>query len=109
MTQGTATPPSQREDRIIIVFVRQEEYDAIIGQPQKFRALLDRDYRLNPENYPETFEQGYKLHDKAVSVGSIPGKHPCFFYAAKSPRRSKVSRGSHDPARFFRKQSPCHL
>ena len=47
---------------------QEEEYDAIIGQPQKFRALLDRDYQLNPENYPETFEQGYKLHDKAVSV-----------------------------------------
>ena len=68
MPQGTAMPPSQREDRIVIVFVRQEEYDAIISQPQKFRALLDRDYRLNPENYPESFSQGYKLHDKAVSV-----------------------------------------
>ena len=42
MTQGTATPPSQREDRIMIVFVRQEEYDAIISQPQKFRALHDK-------------------------------------------------------------------
>ena len=46
----------------------EEQYETTIGQPQKFRAWLDDDYRRNPENYPETFEQGYKLHDKAVSV-----------------------------------------
>ena len=45
------------------MFVRQEEYETIVAHPQKFRAWVDRDYRLNPENYPEIFEQGYKLHD----------------------------------------------
>ena len=67
MTEGTAILPCPCEDRTIIVFVSQEEYEEIVAHPQKFRAWVDRDYRLNAENYPEIFERGYKLHDKSTS------------------------------------------
>ena len=68
MTHGTATPPSQREDRTIIAAIGQEEYEKIVGQAALFRAWIDRDFRLNPENYPKTFGEGYKLHDKNTST-----------------------------------------
>ena len=68
MTEGTAILPCPCEDRTIIAFVSQEEYEEIVAHPQKFRAWVDRDYRLNAENYPEVFEQGYKLHDKSTSA-----------------------------------------
>ena len=67
MTNGTATTPSRQEDRTIILPIRQEEYDKIIGSPPKFRAWIDKQYRLNPELFPETFEKGYKLHGKSIS------------------------------------------
>ena len=67
MTTGTATRLPQREDRTIILPIGQEEYDKIIGSPPKFRAWIDKQYRLNPEIFPETFEKGYKLHDKSTS------------------------------------------
>jgi len=67
MTNGTATTPSHREDRTIILSVQQEEYEQIVTMPQKFRAWIDRQHQLNPELFPATFAQGYKLHDKSTS------------------------------------------
>jgi hypothetical protein len=67
MTNGTATTPSQRENRTIILPIAQWEYEKIIGIPAKFRAWIDENYRYHPELFPETFEKGYKLHDKGTS------------------------------------------
>jgi len=67
MADGTATTPSQREDRTIILAIAQEEYEKIIGIPAKFRAWINENYRHHPELFPETFEEGYKLHDKGTS------------------------------------------
>jgi len=67
MTNGTATTPSQQEDRTIILPIRQDEYEKIVSVFQKFRAWLDQQFRLHPELFPETFEKGYKLHDMNTS------------------------------------------
>ena len=58
MADGTATTPSQREDRTIILAIAQEEYEKIIGIPAKFRAWINENYRHHPELFPETFEEG---------------------------------------------------
>jgi hypothetical protein len=67
MTQGTAKMPSKQEDRTIILPIGQEEYTQIITVWPKFRAWIDKQYQLNPEIFPETFEKGYKLHDDKTS------------------------------------------
>ena len=67
MTQGTATTPSTKEDRTIILTIGQEKYEKIVTEWPKFRAWIKYEYRLNPEIFPEAFEKGYKLHDKKIS------------------------------------------
>ena len=67
MTSGTATTPSHPEDRTIILPIGQDEYKKIVTVFAKFRAWLDKHYRLNPELFPDTFVHGYKLHDEKTS------------------------------------------
>jgi hypothetical protein len=67
MTKRTATKPSDREDRTIILPVQQENYEKIVAHSRKFRAWVDENYRRHPEIFPETFAQGYKLHDDSTS------------------------------------------
>ena len=67
MPRGTATTPSTREDRTIILPIGQEQYEKIVTEWPKFRAWIKQEYRLNPEIFPEAFEKGYKLHDKSTS------------------------------------------
>jgi hypothetical protein len=67
MTNGTATTPSHREDRTIILPIGQEEYEQKVADPTRFRAWIDKQYCLNPEIFPEDFKKGYKLHDKKTS------------------------------------------
>ena len=67
MTQGTARVPSNQEDHTIILPIGQAEYEQIITDWPKFRAWIDKQYQLNPEIFPETFEKGYKLHDDKTS------------------------------------------
>jgi hypothetical protein len=67
MTTGTAGKPSQRDKRTIILFITQEEYEQIVLAPQKFRAWIDKNYRLHPEIFPENFNGKYTLHDHSTS------------------------------------------
>ena len=67
MTNGTARKPSLSEDRTIILPIGQEEYEQIVPIWRQFRAWVDQQYRLHPEIFPKTFEQGYKLHDDRMS------------------------------------------
>jgi hypothetical protein len=67
MAPGTATTPSQCEDRTIILPIGQEEYEKIVPHPQQFRSWIDKHYRWNAELFPGTFEKGYRLHDKKTS------------------------------------------
>ena len=67
MTTGTATTPSTKEDRTIILPISQENYEKIVTEWPKFRAWLAQQYRLHPEIFPATFEKGYKQHDKKIS------------------------------------------
>lgn len=67
MTHGTATTPSRRQERTIILPVDQDQYDKIVAHPAPFRAWIDENFKLHPELFPETFEDGYKLHDHNVS------------------------------------------
>jgi hypothetical protein len=67
MTPETARKPSQRENRTIILPIEQDEYTPIVSAPPKFRAWIDQHSHLNPELFPETFDQGYKFHDKKTS------------------------------------------
>ena len=67
MTTGTATTPSTKEDRTLILPISQENYEKIVTAWPKFRAWIDQQYRLHPEIFPATFEKGYKQHDKKIS------------------------------------------
>ena len=70
MAPGTATTPSPCEDRTLILPIGQEEYEKIVPYPQQFRAWIDKHYRWNTELFPETFEKGYKRHDKKTAEKS---------------------------------------
>jgi len=67
MTTGTAGKPSQRDKCTIILPITQEEYEQIVHKPMQFRAWIDKNYRLHPEIFPESFTGKYKLHDHKTS------------------------------------------
>ncbi len=58
MTPKTATTPSQRQDRTIILPIDQDQYEKIVAQPAQFRAWIDENYKIHPELFPENFEKG---------------------------------------------------
>ena len=49
MACGTTTLPSERVNRTIILPVSQEQYDAILSDPAKFRRWGNENYERHPE------------------------------------------------------------
>jgi hypothetical protein len=105
MTPDTARKPSQRENHTIILLIGQEEYAPIVPVWHQFRARIDRQYRLHPELFPDTFvEKEYKLHDHTTSEktgvmtrriklrnGEVWTVHPSFVLPYMSGYTAEVS------------------
>jgi hypothetical protein len=47
--------------------IGKDDYAALIGDPGRFRAWLDRSFRACPELFPRAFGQGYRLKDARIS------------------------------------------
>ncbi len=47
--------------------IGKDDYHALIGDPGRFRAWLDRCFRAWPELFPPAFRQGYRLKDARTS------------------------------------------
>ena len=48
--------------------VGKDDYNALIGDPGRFRAWLDRCFRDWPELFPQAFRHGYRLKDARTST-----------------------------------------
>jgi hypothetical protein len=46
----------------------KDDYPAVVAEPTRFRAWLDRAFRDHPELFPRAFAQGYRLKDTRRSV-----------------------------------------
>ena len=66
MAEGSAVEPS-RGIRTLCLAVCEEEYQAIVDDPSRFRRFLDSSYQGRSELFPEGFSQGYELKDGRVS------------------------------------------
>lgn len=47
--------------------IGKDDYAALIGDPGRFRAWLDRCFRAWPELFPQAFRHGYRLKDTRAS------------------------------------------
>jgi hypothetical protein len=47
--------------------LNREKYNAIVSAWQRFRAWIDTLHHRHPELFPQTFKEGYKLHDHKTS------------------------------------------
>lgn len=47
--------------------IGKDDYQALVGDPARFRTWLDRSFRSWPELFPEDFAAGYRLKDHRLS------------------------------------------
>jgi hypothetical protein len=67
MAEGSATR-SSRGHRTICLPVSEDAYKHAVNDPDRFRRLLDEQFRRTPELFPPNFARGYQLKDDRVSV-----------------------------------------
>ena len=59
-------PPS-RGLKTICIPCSAQEYEQVIDDPAKFRALLDRQIQATPELFPPQIHRGYRMKDVYLS------------------------------------------
>lgn len=67
MADGLAKRSPTRDIRTICLPCREEDYDAIVSQPQQFRLWLNESFARYPELFPEGFTHKFELVDRRVS------------------------------------------
>jgi hypothetical protein len=67
MADGSAKRSPTRDIRTICLPCREEDYDAIVSNPQQFRAWLNACFERSPELFPEGFAHGFQLVDRRAS------------------------------------------
>jgi len=57
--------PSQarRGYKTICIPCSQREYERVVGDPEEFRKLLDRQIQDTPELFPAEIDRGYRMKD----------------------------------------------
>ncbi len=60
-----AEPSSEpvRGQKTICIPCSQQQYEQAVGDPEKFRRLLDRHIEATPELFPPGIERGYRMKD----------------------------------------------
>jgi hypothetical protein len=56
-------PQPRRGHRTICIPCSQRDYERVVGDPEEFRKLLDRQIRETPELFPPEIERGYRMKD----------------------------------------------
>ena len=62
-------PPAQRPTepvrghRTICIPCSQQEYERVVGDPERFRTFLDRHVEATPELFPAEIRRGYRMKD----------------------------------------------
>ena len=59
--------PSVRGQKTICIPCSREEYQQVVGDPQRFRDLLDRHIKTTPELFPAEIRRGYRMKDLYTS------------------------------------------
>jgi hypothetical protein len=61
----TADPhnPSVRGRKTICIPCSPEEYQQVVGDPERFRTFLDRHIEATPELFPAEIRRGYRMKD----------------------------------------------
>src|SRR5689334_11348042 len=55
--------PSIRGQKTICIPCSREEYQQVVGDPERFRDLLDRHIKTTPELFPAEIRRGYRMKD----------------------------------------------
>jgi hypothetical protein len=60
-----AERPSQpvRGQKTICIPCSQQQYEQAVGDPERFRTLLDRQIEATPELFPPEIRRGYRMKD----------------------------------------------
>ena len=62
-------PPAQRPTepvrghRTICIPCSQQEYERVVGDPERFRSSRDRHVAATPELFPAEIRRGYRMKD----------------------------------------------
>jgi hypothetical protein len=65
--------PLSNQSKQICLFVKLEEYERILFEPEAFRRYLDSEIELHPELFPAAIRRGYKMYDILPASKKIPG------------------------------------
>ena len=57
-----STPPV-RGQKTICIPCSPEEYQQVVGDPERFRDFLDRHIEATPELFPAEIQRGYRMKD----------------------------------------------
>jgi hypothetical protein len=55
--------PSARGQKTICIPCSHEEYQQVVGDPERFRNFLDRHIKATPELFPAEIRRGYRMKD----------------------------------------------
>ncbi len=67
MADRSANRSPSADIRTICLPCAEEQYHAIVTDPQRFRAWLNQEFQCSPELFPELFAQGFHMADRRLS------------------------------------------
>jgi len=63
MPAADPTVPPVRGQKIICIPCSQQQYEQIVGDPERFRKYLDQQIEAHPELFPAEIRRGYRMKD----------------------------------------------
>ena len=63
MSAADPHTPSARGQKTICIPCSRDEYQQVVGDPERFRDLLDRHIKATPELFPPEIRRGYRMKD----------------------------------------------
>src|SRR5512143_3123094 len=63
MPAADPSSPPLRGQKTICIPCSPEEYQQVVGDPERFRSLLDRHIEATPELFPAGIRRGYRMKD----------------------------------------------
>ena len=67
-TKSKDTLKLPRGSKTICIPFEPTTYPEVVRDPERFRSVVDEAYAHHPELFPETMDEGYKLHDNQESA-----------------------------------------